>query len=39
MWVTDTRRGMQEGERIPVTGGKAEFTLDATSYVTLISVS
>jgi len=24
----------QEGERIPVTGGKAQFTLDGTSYVT-----
>ena len=39
IWVTDKQRGMQEGERVPVTGGKAEFTLDATSYVTLISVS
>jgi hypothetical protein len=38
LWVTDKQRGMQEGERIPVTGGKAQFTLDATSYVTLISV-
>jgi hypothetical protein len=37
IWVTDKQRGMQEGERIPVTGGKAQFTLDATSYVTLIS--
>ena len=36
IWVTDKQRGMQEGERIPVTGGKAQFTLDATSYVTLI---
>jgi len=36
IWVTDQQRGMQEGERIPVTGGKAQFTLDATSYVTLI---
>jgi len=39
MWVTDEKRGMQEGERIPVTGGKAQFTLDATSYVTLIGNS
>jgi hypothetical protein len=37
IWVTDKQRGMQEGERIPVTGGKAQFTLDAASYVTLIS--
>ena len=38
IWVTDQQRGMQEGDRIPVTGGKAQFTLDATSYVTLIGV-
>jgi hypothetical protein len=37
-WVTDGQRGMQEGERIPVAGGKAEFQLDATSFTTLISV-
>jgi O-glycosyl hydrolase len=36
IWVTDKQRGMQEGERIPVTGGKAQFTLGATSYTTLI---
>jgi hypothetical protein len=36
IWVTDKQRGMKEGEPIPVTGGKAQFTLDATSYVTLI---
>jgi len=37
LWVTDSQRGMQEGARVPVTGGKAEFQLDATSYTTLIS--
>jgi hypothetical protein len=37
VWVTDTKRGMEEGARIPVTGGKAQFTLDQTSYTTLIS--
>jgi len=36
IWVTDTKRGMQEGERIPVKDGKAEFSLDATSYTTLV---
>jgi hypothetical protein len=37
IWITDKQRGMQEGERIAVSGGKAQFNLDATSYVTLIS--
>jgi len=37
IWVTDKQRGMQEGARIPVSGGKASFTVDATAYVTLIS--
>jgi hypothetical protein len=37
IWVTDKQRGMQEGTPIAVSGGKAQFTLDATSYVTLIS--
>jgi hypothetical protein len=36
LWVTDAQRGMQEGERIPVTGGKAQFSLAATSYTTVI---
>lgn len=36
IWVTDKQRGMQEGERIPVSNGRAEFKLDATSYTTLI---
>ncbi len=37
VWVTDAQRGMQEGAPIPVTGGKAEFTLDPASYTTLLS--
>jgi hypothetical protein len=37
VWVTDTKRGMEEGARIPVTDGKAQFTLDQTSYTTLVS--
>jgi hypothetical protein len=37
MWVTDAQRGMQEGARIPVTNGKAQFTLDQTSLTTLMS--
>ena len=36
LWVTDARRGMQESGRIPVTGGKAQFSLAATSYTTVI---
>jgi len=38
LWLTDGQRGMQEGPRIPVPEGKAEITLDATSFTTLISV-
>jgi hypothetical protein len=37
MWVTDAQRGMQEGARIPVTNGKAQFTLDSASFTTLMS--
>ncbi|MGA3096248.1 MAG: hypothetical protein ABSF25_07330 [Bryobacteraceae bacterium] len=37
VWVTDEQRGMQEGAPIPVANGKAQFTLDATSYTTLVS--
>ena len=36
IWVTDSQRGMQEGSPIPVTGGKAEFKLDATSFTTVV---
>jgi O-glycosyl hydrolase len=38
VWVTDSTRGMEEGARIPVSGGQAELKLDATSYTTAISV-
>jgi len=37
-WVTDSGRGMQEGPRIPVTAGRAAFTLDASSFTTLRSI-
>ena len=37
IWITDKNRGMQEGAAIRVVNGKAKFTLDATSYITLIS--
>lgn len=37
MWVTDEKRGMEEGARVPVVNGKAQFTLDPTSYTTLVS--
>ena len=36
LWVTDAERGMQECERIPVADGKAQFSLAATSYTTII---
>ena len=36
IWVTDDQRGMQEGERIPVSDGKAQFALEPMSYTTLI---
>jgi O-glycosyl hydrolase len=39
LWVTDSQRGMQEGARVPVTDGKAEFQLDSTSFTTLVSVT
>jgi hypothetical protein len=36
VWVTDSQRGMQEGERVAVAGGKAEFQLNPMSFTTLI---
>jgi hypothetical protein len=36
VWVTDAERGMQETDRIPVIGRKAQFPLAATSYTTVI---
>ncbi len=38
IWVTDNKRGMQEGTAVPVVAGKAEFTVDATSFTSLTSV-
>jgi hypothetical protein len=37
VWVTDAQRGMEEGARIPVVDGKAQFTLDPASYTTMVS--
>jgi hypothetical protein len=37
LWITDAQRGMQESDGIPVTDGKAQFSLAATSYTTVIS--
>jgi hypothetical protein len=36
VWVTDAQRGMQEADRIPVSDGKAQVPLAATSYTTLV---
>jgi hypothetical protein len=36
VWVTDARRGMEEGKRIAVADGRAEFTLDPMSFTTLL---
>jgi hypothetical protein len=36
VWVTDQRRGMEEGKRIKVVSGKAELTVEPMSYTTLI---
>lgn len=36
-WITDNQRGMQESSDILVSEGKAEFTLDATSFMTLMN--
>jgi len=38
VWITDSTRGMEEGARIAVAGGKAEVKLDATSYTTVIGI-
>ena len=37
LWITDAQRGMQELDRIPVNDGKAQFSLAATSYTTVVS--
>ncbi len=36
IWVTDTARGMQEGEPVPLREGQAQCTLEAASFTTLI---
>ena len=36
VYVTDGQRGMKEGERLLVTKGAAQYTLDTASYTTLI---
>lgn len=38
MFVTDSQRGMEEQAPVPVADGQARFNLDATSFVSLISV-
>ncbi|MBN2029151.1 hypothetical protein JW824_02805 [bacterium] len=38
IFVTDGDRGMKEGRRIPVSSGRAQFTLESVSLTTLISV-
>jgi len=37
LWVTDAQHGMQELDRVPVAAGKAQFSLPATSYTTVIA--
>jgi hypothetical protein len=36
LYITDSGRGMKEGKRIPVVNGKAQFTLEAASFTTLL---
>ncbi|MEO8624031.1 MAG: hypothetical protein ABI625_23330, partial [bacterium] len=38
VWVTNAERAMKEGTAIPVESGRAQISLDAASYVTLIGV-
>ena len=38
VWVTNAARAMQESTAVPVERGRAQLTLDAASYVTLIGV-
>ncbi|MEO8561194.1 MAG: hypothetical protein ABI601_03905 [bacterium] len=39
IWTTNGQRAMQEGARVPVRGGRAEFKLDAASFVTAATVN
>jgi hypothetical protein len=36
VYVTDEKRGMKEGDRIPVANGTAQFNIDILSYTTLV---
>ncbi|MGH7494412.1 MAG: hypothetical protein ACREOO_18730 [bacterium] len=36
LFITDSERGMKESKRVPVVNGKAQFTLDAMSFTTLL---
>jgi hypothetical protein len=38
IYVTDSKRGMEEGKRVRVTNGEAKFTLDENSFTSLSSV-
>jgi hypothetical protein len=37
IYVTDSKRGMEEGKLVHVSDGKAKFTLDADCFTSLIS--
>ena len=37
IYVTDSGRGMEEGKRIPVVNGRAQFTLEAVSFTSLMN--
>jgi len=39
VWVTDDKRGMVEGPRVAVNGGRAQLTLDAASFTTVVGQS
>jgi hypothetical protein len=38
VYVTDSKRGMEEGKRVNVTNGEAKFTIDEYSFTTLMSL-
>ena len=38
VWVTDQRRGMQEGTRIPAGNGRAEIELEPLTFTTFIGM-
>jgi len=37
IYITDSKRGMEKGERVTVTDGQASFNLESVSFTTLIS--